>query len=82
MIAYFDVISPPHIHYRFNLVKDLFFFLEIMALHMATFYRLQTTQVNEEPALKSSLNLTLTQHPRDENLAPREVCSRLEVDPP
>jgi hypothetical protein len=38
--------------------------------------------VNEELTLESSLNLTLTQHPRDENLKPREVHSHLEVDPP
>jgi hypothetical protein len=38
-----------------------------MALHMATFYRPQTTQVNEEPTPESSLNLTLTQHPYDED---------------
>jgi hypothetical protein len=38
--------------------------------------------MNEEPAPKASVNLTLTQHPRDENPKPREVCTRLEVDPP
>ncbi len=37
--------------------------------------------MNEEPAPKSSLDLTLTQHPRDENLAPREVHTHLEIDP-
>jgi hypothetical protein len=38
-------------------------------------------QMNEEPAPKSSLDLTLTQHPHDENLAPREVHTHLEIDP-
>jgi hypothetical protein len=38
-----------------------------MALHMAMSYNLQVAQMNEEPPLKSSLNLTLTQHPHDEN---------------
>jgi hypothetical protein len=38
--------------------------------------------MNEESAPKSSLDLTLTQHPRDENPAPRGVRTRLEVDPP
>jgi hypothetical protein len=38
--------------------------------------------VNEEPALESSLDLTLTQHPCDENPKPWEVHVHLEVDPP
>ncbi len=38
--------------------------------------------MNEEPAPKSSLDLTLTQHPRDEDPAPQEVRGHLEVDPP
>jgi hypothetical protein len=37
---------------------------------MATFYGPQATQVNEEPALKSFLDLTLMQHPHDEDLEP------------
>jgi hypothetical protein len=52
-----------------------------MALCMATSYGPQVTQVNEEPASESSLNLALTQHPHDENPNPREVCARLEVTP-
>ncbi len=44
------------------------FFFEIMASHMATSYEPQVTQVNEELALKSSLDLTLTQHLRDKDL--------------
>jgi hypothetical protein len=35
-------------------------FLEIMALRMATSYEPQVAQVNEELALESSLDLTLT----------------------
>ncbi len=62
-------------------LKILFFLLEIMASHMATSYELQATQMNEKSAPKSSLNLTLTQHSRDEDPAPREVRARLEVDP-
>jgi hypothetical protein len=38
--------------------------------------------VNEEPALESSLDLTLTQHPYDEDPELRKVRVRLEVDPP
>jgi hypothetical protein len=37
--------------------------------------------MNEEPPPKSSLDLTLTQHPHDEELEPREVCVCLEVEP-
>jgi hypothetical protein len=49
---------------------------------MAMSYGPQNAQMNEKPALKSSLDLTLTQHPRDENLKPREVRVCLEIDPP
>jgi hypothetical protein len=49
---------------------------------MVTSYGPQAAQVNEEPAPESSLDLTLMQHPHDENLAPQEVRARLEVDPP
>jgi hypothetical protein len=49
---------------------------------MATSYKLQITQVNEEPTLESTLDLTLTQHLHDEDPKPQEVRIRLEVDPP
>jgi hypothetical protein len=52
------------------LIKDFFFFLKIMASRMATSYRPETTQMNKELTLESSLDLTLTQHPRDENPKP------------
>jgi hypothetical protein len=52
-----------------------------MALHMATSYGPQAAQMNEESTLESSLDLTLTQHPCDEDLEPRKVHTRLEVDP-
>jgi hypothetical protein len=38
--------------------------------------------MNEESASESSLDLMLMQHPRDEDIAPREVRIRLEVNPP
>jgi hypothetical protein len=63
-------------------LKIFSLFLEIMVSRMATSYGSQVAQVNEESALKSSLDLMLTQHPRDEDPAPREVRARLEVDPP
>jgi hypothetical protein len=38
--------------------------------------------VNEKSALKSLLDLTLMQNPCDEDFKPREVHTRLEVNPP
>jgi hypothetical protein len=63
------------------LVEDPFFLLEIMVSHMAMSYEPQAAQVNEESAPKSSLDLTLTQHPRNEDPAPRKVRTRLEINP-
>ncbi len=45
-------------------------------------YGPQAAQANEESPPESSLDLTLTQHPRDEKPEPREVRARLEVEPP
>ncbi len=58
------------------------FFFEIMASHMATSYGPQAMQTNEESALESSLDLILTQHPRDEKLESREMHVCLEINPP
>jgi hypothetical protein len=49
--------------------------LEIMVLRMVSSYGPQAAQANEEPPPESSLDLTLTQHPR-------EVHARLEIEPP
>jgi hypothetical protein len=49
---------------------------------MVTSYGSQAAQANEEPPSESSLDLTLTQHPRDEEPEPREVRAHLEVEPP
>jgi hypothetical protein len=49
---------------------------------MATTYGPQATQVNEELPSESSLDLTLTQHPHDEEPEIRKVRARLEVEPP
>ncbi len=49
---------------------------------MVTSYGSQAAQANEEPPLKSSLDFTLTQHPRDEEPEPRKVRACLEVEPP
>ncbi len=43
------------------------------------FYRLQTTQMNKKPPWELSLDLTLTQHPRDDNPEPWKVCSCFEI---
>jgi hypothetical protein len=53
-----------------------------MVLCMVTSYKSQTAQANEEPASKSSLDLTLMQHLRDEDPNPWKVRARLEINPP
>jgi hypothetical protein len=53
-----------------------------MASGMVTSYEPQVAQANEKLPPKSSLDLTLTQHPRDEEPEIREVHVRLEVEPP
>jgi hypothetical protein len=52
-----------------------------MASRMVTSYEPQITQANEEPPPKSPLDLTLTQHLRDEKPKLQEVRARLEVEP-
>ncbi len=46
-----------------------------------TSYGPQAAQANGEPPPESSLDLTLTQHPRDEEPEPRKVRACLEVEP-
>jgi hypothetical protein len=53
-----------------------------MASRMVSSYGSQVAQVNEEPPPESSLDLTLTQHPCNEEPELREVRARLEVEPP
>jgi hypothetical protein len=53
-----------------------------MASCIVTSYEPQAAQANEEPLPESSLDLTLTQHPRDEEPEIREVRVHLEVEPP
>jgi len=80
---HFDVTSPPHIHCRFDIDWNFsFLFLEITMSCMATSYKPQAAQVNEEVASKSSLYLTLMQDFCDENLKSWKVSVRLEIDPP
>ncbi len=51
--------SFPHLFPIWFWLKIYFPFLEIMASHMATFYKLQTAQVNEKSAPESFKNLAL-----------------------
>ncbi len=53
-----------------------------MASHMVTSHGPEVAQANEEPPPESSLDLTLTQHFRDEELEIRAVRACLEVEPP
>ncbi len=52
-----------------------------MASCMIMFYKLQVTQMNDKPPQESSLNLTLTQHPHDEDPKLRKMRLCLEVEP-
>jgi hypothetical protein len=73
---------PPTFIADLILLKIFLFFFEIMVSRIITSYGPQATQANEEPPSKSSLDLTLTQHPHDEEPEPREMCAHLEVEPP
>jgi hypothetical protein len=64
------------------LLKIFPLFLESIALRTATSYGPQAAQADVKPPSESSLDLTLTQHLRDEEPKPREVHTRLEVEPP
>ncbi len=81
MIVYFDITSPLTFTTNSILLKVSPLFLEIMASRMVTSCGPQTTQMNEESVSQSSLDLTLMQHLRDEDPAPRKVRARLEIDP-
>jgi hypothetical protein len=79
---YLDATIFPTFIIDLILLKIFTLFLVIMASRIATSYGPQAAQTNEEPPSKSSLDLTLTQHPHDEDFEPREVRARLEVEPP
>jgi hypothetical protein len=82
MIAYLDAIISLTFIVDLILLKIFTLFLIIMASRTTTSYGPQAAQTNEEPPSESSLDLTLTQHPRNEEREPREVRARLEVEPP
>jgi hypothetical protein len=73
---------PPTFIADLILLKIFPLFLEIMVSHIVTSYGPQAAQANEESLSKSSLDLTLTQHPRDEKPKPQEVRAYLKVEPP
>jgi hypothetical protein len=73
---------PPTFIINLTLLKIFPFFLANMVSCTVTSYGPQAAQANEDSLSESSLNLTLTQHPRDEELEPREVHAHLEVEPP
>ncbi len=73
---------PPTFIVNLILLKTFFLFLASMASRTVISYEPQAAQVNEEPPSESSLDLTLTQHPRDKEFEPWEVRARLEVEPP
>jgi hypothetical protein len=81
MIAYLDATIFPTFIVDLILLKIFTLFLVIMASRTTTFYGPQAAQANEKPPSESSLDLTLTQHLRDEELKPRKVCAHLEVEP-
>jgi hypothetical protein len=72
---------PPTFIADLILLKIFLLFFEIIVSRIITSYGPQATQANEEPPSKSSLDLTLTQHPHDEEPEPREMCAHLEVEP-
>jgi hypothetical protein len=71
----------PHLHYRFDFFEDFSSLAWNYGVVIVTFYGPQAAQVNEEPPSESSLDLTLTQHPCDEELKLRKVWTYLEVEP-
>jgi hypothetical protein len=82
MIVYLDATISPTFIVDLILLKIFTIFLVIMASRTVTSYGPQAAQTNVESPSESSLDLTLTQHPHDEELEPREVRTCLEVEPP
>jgi hypothetical protein len=82
MIAYLDVTISLTFIVNLILLKIFTLFLVIMASRTATSYGPQAAQANEELPSELTLDLTLTQHPRDEELEPQEVRAHLEIEPP
>jgi hypothetical protein len=82
MIAYLDATISVTFIVDLILLKIFTLFFVIMASRTATSYGPLAAQANEELPSESSLDLTLMQHPHDEEPEPREVHARLEVEPP
>jgi hypothetical protein len=73
---------PPTFIADLILLKIFPLFFEIIVSRMVTSYGPQAAQANEEPPPKSFLDLTLMQHPCDEEPKLQEMCVCLEVEPP
>jgi hypothetical protein len=82
MIAYLDATISFTFIVDLILLKIFTLFFVIMVSCTTTSYGPQAAQANEEPPSESFLDLTLTQHLRDEEPEPREVRARLEIEPP
>ncbi len=82
MIEYLDATISLTFIVDLILLKIFTLSLVIMASRTTTSYGPQAVQANEESPSESSLDLTLTQHPRDEEPELREVRARPEVEPP
>ncbi len=79
MIVYLDATISLTFIVDLILLKIFTLFLVIMASRTTTSYAPQAAQANEDLPSESSFDLTLTQHPRDEEPERREVRARLEV---
>jgi len=60
--------------------SKIFPFIKFIALHMIMFYKFQITQMIKDLPWKSSLNLTLTQHPCNEDPKPWKMRLHFKVE--
>jgi len=72
---------PPTFIVNLILLKIFPLLLASMASRMVTSYGPQAAQANEKPPSESFLNLTLTQHPRDENSNLERCALVLKLNP-
>jgi hypothetical protein len=81
--VHLNVTNLPPFIVDLILIEALISFLSLKLWHRAWSHLtgLKLHKQNEESLLESSLDLTLTQHPRDEEPEPREVRIHLEVEP-
>ncbi len=84
MIAHLNVTSLSHLHCQFDFDwrSDFFSFAWIYGVTHDHILRPASCTSEWRTASGASLDLTLTQHPCDEEPEPREVHARLEIEPP